>query len=82
MDFQKLSQSVPRGETTDQTYETLLESSMSAVFADAAWLEAHDEEGVRQIIRNLKDEEVDDIKTKIESPTIKEVVKFPLSSVT
>lgn len=76
LDFQKLSQSVPRGETTDQTYETLLESSMSAVFADAAWLEAHDDQGIRQIIRNLKDEEVDDIKTKIESPTIKEVLKF------
>lgn len=76
LDFQKLSQSVPRGETTDQTYETLLESSMSAVFADAAWLEAKDDEGKRQIIRNLKDEEVDEIKSKIDSQTIREVVNL------
>lgn len=76
IDFQKLSQSVPRGETTDQTYETLLESSMSAVFADAAWLEINDEEGKRQIIRNLTDEEVDLIKEKIDNSTIKEVFSF------
>lgn len=76
LDFQKLSQSVPRGETKDQTYEVLLESSMSAVFADAAWLEADDDEGKRQIIRNLKDEQIDEIKGRIESPTILEVLNF------
>lgn len=79
LDFQKLSQSVPRGETKDQTYETLLESSMSAVFADAAWLEVNDEGGKSQIIRNLKDEEVDEIKGKIESPTINEIINFEFS---
>lgn len=76
LDFQKLSQSVPRGETKDQTYEVLLASSMSAVFADAAWLEAIDEEGKRQIIRNLKDEDVDDLKSKIQNNAIKEVLNF------
>ncbi|MFT6883787.1 MAG: sigma-B regulation protein RsbU (phosphoserine phosphatase), partial [Marinoscillum sp.] len=39
VDFQKLSQSIPAGQSAEQTYEILLESSMSAVFADAAWLE-------------------------------------------
>jgi len=46
LDFQKLSQSIPRGETKDQTYEILLDSSMSAVFADAAWLEVKEETGI------------------------------------
>ena len=76
LDFQKLSQSVPRGETNDQTYETLLESAMSAVFADAAWLEINDEEGKRQLIRNLKDEEIDTIKGKIDNDIINDIIKL------
>ncbi len=76
LDFQKLSQAVPRGQTTDQTYETLLDSAMSAVFADAAWLEVNDEEGKRQMIRNLKDKDIDDIKSKIENPVIQEVINL------
>ena len=76
LDFQKLSRSIPRGETRDQTYEILLESSMSAVFADAAWLETNHEEGKHQLIRNLKDEEIDAIKNTIDNTTISEVVNF------
>ncbi|MEM6736637.1 MAG: SpoIIE family protein phosphatase [Bacteroidota bacterium] len=74
LDFQKLSQSVPRGQTTDQTYKTLLESAMSAVFADAAWLEVNDEKGKIQMIRNLKNKNVDEIKLKIEHSFIKEIL--------
>ncbi len=76
LDFQKLSQTVPRGETTDQTYETLLESAMSAVFADAAWLEVKDEEGKRQMIRNLNDEQIDGIKAKIDNEIIEDIIKM------
>ncbi len=78
IDFQKLSQSIPRGETKDQTYEILLESSMSAVFADAAWLEVREDTGTTQIIRGLKDEEVDEIKSSIKSETIKSILKLEL----
>jgi serine phosphatase RsbU (regulator of sigma subunit) len=74
IDFQKLSQSIPRGETIDQTYEILLESSMSAVFADAAWLEIQEEDGIFQSIRNLKATEINDIKSKIRSNTIKDIL--------
>lgn len=80
LDFQKLSQSIPRGETKDQTYEILLESSMSAVFADAAWLEVKEETGITQVIRNLKDEEVNAIKSSIKSETIKSILKLQLNS--
>lgn len=80
LDFQKLSQSIPRGETKDQTYEILLESSMSAVFADAAWLEVQDEGGIVQVIRNLKDEDVDEIKGAIKGETIKAILKLELKN--
>lgn len=80
LDFQKLSQSIPRGETKDQTYEILLESSMSAVFADAAWLEVKEESGVTQVIRNLKDEDVDKIKTAIKGETIKAILRLELKN--
>lgn len=80
LDFQKLSQSIPRGETKDQTYEILLESSMSAVFADAAWLEVQEEGGITQVIRNLKDEEVDEIKSTIKSETIKAILRLELKN--
>ncbi|WP_424963040.1 GAF domain-containing SpoIIE family protein phosphatase [Ekhidna sp.] len=80
LDFQKLSQSIPRGETKDQTYEILLESSMSAVFADAAWLEVREESGTTQVIRNLKDEDVDIIKSAIKGETIKEILNLSLKS--
>ena len=80
LDFQKLSQAAPQGQTTDQTYETLLDSAMSAVFADAAWLEVIDDEGKRQMIRNLKDNEIDEIKSKIENPIIQEVIQFDFKS--
>ena len=74
IDFQKLSQSVPRGETNDQIFEILLDSSMSAVFADAAWLEVQEEGGVYYAIRNLKEEEIESIKTKVKNPVIKEII--------
>ncbi|MEP1034537.1 SpoIIE family protein phosphatase [Ekhidna sp.] len=80
LDFQKLSQSIPRGETKDQTYEILLESSMSAVFADAAWLEVKEEGGTNQIIRNLKDEEVNEIKSAIKGETIKAILRLELKN--
>lgn len=79
IDFQKLSQSIPHGQTKDQTYEILLESSMSAVFADAAWLEVKDDQEIFQTIRNLNENEIETIKTNITSSTIKEIVAFNFS---
>ncbi|MEM6829053.1 MAG: GAF domain-containing SpoIIE family protein phosphatase [Bacteroidota bacterium] len=76
LDFQKLSQSIPRGETIDQTYEILLESSMSAVFADAAWLEAKSENETFLSIQNLDEKEIDHIKSKVKSSTIQDIINF------
>ncbi|MFK7952675.1 MAG: GAF domain-containing SpoIIE family protein phosphatase [Ekhidna sp.] len=79
IDFQKLSQSIPQGQTKDQTYEILLESSMSAVFADAAWLEIHDGDDILQTIRNLTENDIETIKSNITSSTIKEIMDFSFS---
>ena len=76
IDFQKLSQSIPRGETIDQTFTILLESSMSAVFADAAWLEAKEDGGIFQAIRNLREAEIAKIRTGLKSGPIKDIVSF------
>ncbi len=76
IDFQKLSQSVPHGETTDQTYETLIDSAMSAVFADAAWLEINNDYEKRQVIRNLSDTQVDQIKNQIESTPFQDILNL------
>ena len=80
LDFQKLSQSIPRGETKDQTYEILLDSSMSAVFADAAWLEVKEESSTAQVIRNLKDEDVDEIKATIKGDTIRSILDLNITN--
>ncbi len=79
LDFQKLSKSIPKGETINQTYETLLDGSMSAVFANAGWLEIREEDGVFQAIRNLKESEIDEIKSKIKSNTIQEIISLKCS---
>lgn len=39
MNFQRLSQSIQTEQSEDRVYDILLESSVSTVFADAAWLE-------------------------------------------
>lgn len=76
LDFQRLSQSIPRGETKDQTYEILLGSAMSAVFADAAWLEVNEGGTYNQLIRNLKATEIQDIKSKITTGPVCDVIQY------
>lgn len=38
VNFQRLSQSIPAGESEEKVYEILLDSAQSAVYSDAAWL--------------------------------------------
>jgi serine phosphatase RsbU (regulator of sigma subunit) len=44
--LQKLAQSLQSGESEKHVYEVLLESAVSSVNADAAWLEVKDEKGI------------------------------------
>jgi phosphoserine phosphatase RsbU/P len=79
INFQRLSQSSQSGRKEDQVYDILLESSISAVLADAAWLEILDKFGNTNILltKNIKEKEVAEIKTasrnlKQKSPNIRE----------
>ena len=42
VNFQRLSQSIPAGESEEKVYEILLDSAQSAVYSDAAWLQISD----------------------------------------
>ena len=79
VDFQKLSQSVPAGQSERETYEILLDSSMSAVFADAAWLEIKEGEHSQMIIRNIRREDIHAIKQMIKESSLKRVIELDYS---
>lgn len=42
VNFQRLSQSIPAGESEEKVYEILLDSAVSAVYSEAAWLQISD----------------------------------------
>lgn len=78
VDFQKLSQAIPRGQTEEQTYDILLESSMSAVFADAAWLEIRTPEHPDGIfyLRDIKHSQIAHVKEHISAGAINDIINF------
>ncbi len=63
MNFQRLSQSTQQGYKVDQVYEILLESTIRAVLADAAWVEINNDQKNGQLLltRNIEKEEVKNI---------------------
>ncbi|MGB3464683.1 MAG: GAF domain-containing SpoIIE family protein phosphatase [Cyclobacteriaceae bacterium] len=77
MDFQRLSQSIPAGQTEEQVYEILLDSSMSAVFADAAWIEieATSENKEVNYYRNINKASAARIKESVRNSTLKKILK-------
>lgn len=68
VNFQRLSQSIPAGESEEKVYEILLDSAVSAVYSEAAWLEIDDhKEGVHiTLTHNLEEDKI---------PLIKEATK-------
>lgn len=81
VDFQKLSQAIPTGQTEEQTYDILLESSMSAVFADAAWLEIRSKEHPDGVfyLRDIKHSQIGEIKPEMEEGAIRDIIQFESS---
>lgn len=45
LNFQRLSQSIQTEQNEERVYDILLESSVSTVFADSAWIELHEPNG-------------------------------------
>ncbi len=75
IDFQKLSH-LPKGDTSvENTADLLIESSMSAVFADAAWLEV---KGAKPILitRGLSKESVIEIKSLVKQESVRAVLSM------
>ncbi len=82
VDFQKLSQAIPSGQSEDQTYGILLDSSMSAVFADAAWLEIRIDDKSEYFLRNLTAKDVKQVKSNIKAESVLKIIDFDYVSLT
>lgn len=74
IDFQKLSQAIPSGQSESQTYDILLDSSMSAVFADAAFLKFSDEETT--LCRNIDKNTINEIQASVKHSSVKAIIDF------
>lgn len=80
VDFQKLSQSTPSGHDEKETYEILLDSSMSAAFADAGWIElTHPVDGETFISRTVTTKDIEEIKQVIKPSPLKKVIDLEYS---
>lgn len=79
INFQRLSQSIQQGENENQIFDVLLNSSMSAVYADAGWVEvirSADEPEVRT--RNIQRGQISTLRAQIAQSTSRSVLKSPL----
>jgi serine phosphatase RsbU (regulator of sigma subunit) len=61
VNFQRISQSIQTEQSEESVYNILLETSVSSVFADAAWLEIHGEKGGRLFTYQITEKESQDI---------------------
>lgn len=74
LNFQRLSQSIQTGQNEDQVYDILMDSSVSAVFASAAWLEIDHKDAEikpKMIIFNLEERDLNRVKQNIEKSKLK-----------
>lgn len=75
INFQRLSQSIQTEKSEDQVYKILLESSVSTVFADAAWVEVfeNEEEG-KYVTHNIKENEIIEVKNQIKNSKVRGIL--------
>lgn len=72
MNFQKLSQSIQTDQSEEQVYHILLDSSVSAVLADAAWIEVENQNNLKGLYtENISKLEIEEIKKQINNNTQK-----------
>ena len=81
LNFQRLSQSVSQGENEEEIFEVLLMSSMSAVYADAGWVEINHKASDNQFIaKQISREEINHVKELVLSAKSRTVLKNPFTS--
>ncbi len=76
INFQRLSQSRNTGKDVDEVYNILFESSISAVLADAAWLEVNsrESEDYKRLTYQIDAAEMQDIRNHITKGTVKKLL--------
>jgi len=81
LNFQRLSQSISQGENEQEIFEVLLMSSMSAVYADAGWVEiSSTTKDTEFISKMISREEINQIKELVISAKSRTVLKNPYDS--
>jgi serine phosphatase RsbU (regulator of sigma subunit) len=81
LNFQRLSQSINEGENEEEIFDILLSSSMSAVYAEAGWVEINQEEkDTKFISKNISREEINRVKEHVLSSKSRTVLKNPFGS--
>lgn len=75
MNFQRLSQSIPTGADEEEVYDILMDSSMSAVFAEAAWLEIETDSDGKQkrYTKEITDPEVEEVRNALRESSLTEL---------
>lgn len=71
MNFQRLSQSIQTEQSEDKVYDILLDSAVSTVYADAAWLEINRTGGFDYYTYNVDRKEIDTVKESVSKHKIK-----------
>ncbi len=71
VNFQRLSQSIQTEQSEDRVYDILLESAISTVFADAAWIEINENGGREYHTYNISQSEIESLKDFIRNQKIK-----------
>jgi serine phosphatase RsbU (regulator of sigma subunit) len=75
VNFQRLSQSNQTGQDQESIYELLLDSSMSATFASAAWYEPNRElENLELIVKNIDLAKVERVKKTLSKPDKRPII--------
>lgn len=75
VNFQRISQSIQTEQSEESVYKILLESSVSSVFADAAWLEIRGSNNeARFFTYNISEEESRNIASHLKSNNVKGVL--------
>ena len=80
MNFQRLSQSIQTEQSEERVYDILLESSVSTVFADSAWLEINRKENPEYYSYRINKAEIESLKKNIASQ--KKRLPYPVSDKT
>ncbi|MDH5396689.1 MAG: SpoIIE family protein phosphatase [Cyclobacteriaceae bacterium] len=75
VNFQKLSQSIQTEQSEDRVYDILLESSVSTVFAQAAWLELNHISSPVYYCYNISEDEIKKIKAHLEKKKVKGILE-------